>query len=133
MTLGVRAVILDGDGGVFLVRHSYVPGWHLPGGAVEAGESAAEALVREVGEECAIEVLDEPTLHGIFFNGRASRRDHVLVYLVRGFRQTGPRAPDWEIVEAGFFPRAALPQGTTAATRARLAEVCDGRAVAPHW
>jgi hypothetical protein len=30
MTLGVRAVVLDGETRVFLVKHSYVSGWHLP-------------------------------------------------------------------------------------------------------
>lgn len=28
MTLGTRAVVLDGKGHVFLVKHSYVAGWH---------------------------------------------------------------------------------------------------------
>src|SRR3974390_2056559 len=37
MTLGVRAVVLDGENRVFLVKHSYVSGWHLPGGGVHAG------------------------------------------------------------------------------------------------
>src|SRR5262245_44331660 len=32
LTLGVRAVVIDGQGRVFLIRHSYVAGWHLPGG-----------------------------------------------------------------------------------------------------
>ena len=32
MTLGVRALVIDGEGRVFLVKHSYVSGWHLPGG-----------------------------------------------------------------------------------------------------
>ena len=43
MTLGVRAVVLDDDNRVFLVKHIYVAGWHLPGGGVEAGESFGEA------------------------------------------------------------------------------------------
>ena len=33
-TLGARAMVIDGTGRIFLVKHSYVDGWHLPGGAV---------------------------------------------------------------------------------------------------
>ena len=45
MTFGVRGVIHDaGNNAVFLVRHTYVPGWHFPGGGVEAGETALESL-----------------------------------------------------------------------------------------
>ncbi len=133
LTLGVRAVILDEAGHVFLVRHSYVPGWHLPGGAVEPGETVVEALVREVREECNIEVSGTPAFHGIFFNSRASRRDHVLVYQVRDFRVIGRRDSDWEIIEAGFFDVDALPEGTSAATRARLREIIEHRPVAAIW
>ena len=43
MTLGVRAVVVDRDDRVFLVKHSYVAGWHLPGGGVETGEPLHES------------------------------------------------------------------------------------------
>ena len=77
LTLAVRAAILDREDRVFLVRHTYTAGWHLPGGGVEAGETALEALKRECREEAGIEVPGEPALHGVFFNARAARRDRV--------------------------------------------------------
>src|SRR3979411_1491297 len=128
MTLGVRAVVLDGDNRVFLVKHSYVSGWHLPGGGVEVGESFREALRRELAEEGRIELSGEPVLHGLFFNSNVSRRDHVAVYLIRHFRQDRLPAPNREIVACGFFEPGALPVETTDGTRLRIAEVLDGKA-----
>jgi 8-oxo-dGTP pyrophosphatase MutT (NUDIX family) len=133
LTIGARAAILDPDGRVFLVKHSYVRGWHLPGGAVEAGETVEAALRREVREEAGFEVLGSPQLHGIFFNRRASRRDHVVVYAVREFRQLDARAGGLEIVAGAFFPLDALPAGTTAPTRARLNELLRGTSPASDW
>jgi 8-oxo-dGTP pyrophosphatase MutT (NUDIX family) len=133
MTLGVRAVVLDGDNRVFLVKHSYVAGWHLPGGGVEVGETFADALRRELAEEARIELTGEPALHGLFFNGHVSRRDHVAVYLVRQFRQDRLPAPNREIVACGFFGTDALPAETTEGTRLRISEVLEGRAAAATW
>lgn len=133
MTMGVRAVVLDDADRVFLIRHTYVEGWHLPGGGVEVGETALEAMTREVREEACIAVTDPPALHGIFLNTWVSRRDHVVVYVVRAFDVLGPKLPDREIAGAGFFPLGSLPAGTTAATRRRLDEIRTGSAPALHW
>jgi len=133
MTLGVRGVVLDGDGKVFLVRHSYVAGWHLPGGGVEVGETFLEALRRELVEEGRIELTGEPVLHGLFFNGHVSRRDHVAVYVVRQFRQDRLPKPNHEIVECGFYSAGALPAETTRGTRLRIAEVLGGAAPIATW
>jgi 8-oxo-dGTP pyrophosphatase MutT (NUDIX family) len=133
MTLGVRGVVLDGDDRVFLVKHSYVAGWHLPGGGVEAGETFLEALRRELIEEGRIELTDEPVLHGLFFNGHVSRRDHVAVYVIRQFRQDRLPKPNREIIDCGFYDVAALPAETTQGTRLRIAEVLDGKARIATW
>ena len=103
MTLGVRAVVLDGDDRVFLVKHSYVSGWHLPGGGVEVGETLRDALRRELVEEGRIELTGEPPLHGLFLNSHVSRRDHVAVYVVRQFSQDRLPEANHEIVACGFF------------------------------
>jgi ADP-ribose pyrophosphatase YjhB (NUDIX family) len=133
MTLGVRAVVLDGDNRVFLVRHSYVSGWHLPGGGVEVGETFRDALTRELVEEGRIELLDEPVLHGIFLNRHVSRRDHVAVYLVRHFHQDRSPEPNREIAACGFFEVGALPAETTQGTRLRISEVLERRKPIATW
>jgi 8-oxo-dGTP pyrophosphatase MutT (NUDIX family) len=133
LTLGVRAVVLDGGGRVFLIKHSYTEGWHLPGGGVEAGETLLEALARELLEEGNIELTGPPALHGVYFHPIYSNRDHVTIYVVREFRQSRKPEPNREIAAHGFFPIDALPAGTTAGTRARIAEVAAGRPAPDRW
>ena len=133
LTLGVRAAVIDPQDRVFLIRHTYVRGWHLPGGGVEPRETAIDALGRELREEGCIELSGEPRLHGVFFNGHVSDRDHVLLYVVRNFRITAAKGRDLEIAEAGFFPLASLPDGVTAATRTRLDEIVHGRPPPLLW
>ncbi len=133
LTLGVRALVIDGQGRVFLVKHSYIAGWHLPGGGVEVGETLAGALARELREEGNIELDGPPPLFAVYFNRRVSRRDHVALYVVRAFRQSSPPRPNREIVAHGFFAPDSLPEETTRATRARIAEVLAGGAAAELW
>ena len=133
MTLGVRAVVLDGENRVFLVKHSYVSGWHLPGGGVETGETFLSSLKRELIEEGRIEMTGEPVLHGLFFNRRISPRDHVAVYVVREYRQDRMPEPNHEIVACGFFGAAELPPETTRGTRARISEVLESRPMTEDW
>src|SRR5947209_17442502 len=133
LTIGVRAIVIDPKGRVFLVKHSYVSGWHLPGGGVEPGETIQDALARELLEEGGITALEPPMLHGVFFNGRVSRRDHVALFVLRAFRQDGGPRNAHEIIDYGFFAPDALPPDTTHGTRARLAEVLNGAAISERW
>jgi 8-oxo-dGTP pyrophosphatase MutT (NUDIX family) len=133
MTLGVRAVVLDGEGRVFLIKHTYANGWHLPGGGVEAGETLIQALARELREEGNIDMTSPPILHGMFYHPVYSRRDHVTIYVVRGFRQTSKPEPNREIAAHGFFPADALPADTNTGTRARIAEVLGGKPPPERW
>lgn len=132
-TLGARAMVIDGTGRILLIKHSYVDGWHLPGGGVETGETLLQALARELMEEGNILLGTTPQLFGVYFNSRLSRRDHVALYVVRDFRQDGNPEPTREIVAHGFFHADALPDDVSRGTRARVAEVFRGAPVSELW
>jgi len=133
LTLGVRGMAIDADGRIFLVKHSYIPGWHLPGGGVEARESMREALDRELMEEGNIQILQSPRLFAIYHNRSVSGRDHVALFVIDAFAQETPPQPNAEIVAHGFFARDDLPPDTTAGTRSRIAEVLDSVKPSETW
>lgn len=134
MTLGVRVLVHDeATNSVFLIRHTYVPGWQLPGGGVETGETVEDAMARELHEEGNLRLSGPAELKSVHFNRHASRRDHVLLYVARDYIQDHPKAPDREIAEASFFPVNELPPETTAGTRRRIAEVLRGAKVSSDW
>jgi 8-oxo-dGTP pyrophosphatase MutT (NUDIX family) len=68
---GVAAVVRDEAGRVLLERRSDDGRWDLPAGAIDPGESPAQALVREVFEETGLLVRPERLL-GVF-GGAGSR------------------------------------------------------------
>lgn len=133
VTLGVRGAVFDDAGRVMLVRHSYAPGWHLPGGGVEHGESVAEALARELREEAGVAPVTPPRLHGIFCNRDIMPGDHVAVFVVDEWRRDESWRAGLEIRAAELFPVTDLPDGTTPGTRRRLAEIAGAATPAERW
>ncbi|MFC7377019.1 NUDIX domain-containing protein [Brevundimonas sp. GCM10030266] len=132
MTLGVRGVAVNGEGRVLLVKHTYVHGWWLPGGGVERGQSAEEALIREMREEAGLVVEGRPQLVSVHSNERYFRGDHVLVYRMDRFSMT-ERSSHGEIAEIGWFDPGALPDDAHRSTRDRLAEIFAGAVSPTSW
>ena len=132
ITLGTRTLVLRGDRDILLIRHTYAPGWMLPGGGVESGETIYTAAMREVEEETGIIPGEEPLLHGMFLNDRQFKGDHVACFVLRTFVE-GAFKPNLEIAEARFFALDALPDNTTGGTRRRIAEVLGGAPVSREW
>lgn len=132
MTLGVRALVLREDE-VWLVRHTYVKGWFLPGGGVERGETVRQALEKELREEGNIRLTGEPEMVACMANLSATLRDHVCYFIVRNCEQTAPYEANREIAEGRWFAIHDLPEGTTCATQARIAEFLAGDPPPDHW
>lgn len=134
MTLGVRGLVTNEAGKVLLVRHTYTPGWYLPGGGVERGETCETALRRELAEEGGVALIDMPTLLGVFSNHRNFPNDHVLLYKIE------PKA--WEacdtdhageIAEIMWCDPRMLPNDITAGTAKRIEEWLGGLKPPQHW
>lgn len=133
LTMGAQACVLDAQNRVYLVKHTYISGWHFPGGGVETGETIQQALTRELQEEGNITLTAPPKLVGLFYNSHVSRRDHIALFLVRDFVQTAPRLPDRELAETGFFALDALPEELNHSTRKRLSEILDHAPQPENW
>jgi 8-oxo-dGTP pyrophosphatase MutT (NUDIX family) len=133
MVIGARLVLVE-EGRFLLIRHTYMPGWHFPGGGVEPGETAGEAARREGLEETGYEAGDSLRLHGFFLNANpATNRDHVAVYVATGFRQVRAFQRDAEIAEIGWFSADALPDGVEPGTARRIAEIVAGAVPGERW
>src|SRR6202011_555214 len=100
--LGV--LVVETDGLILLTKREDMHVWCLPGGAVDDGESIAQAAIREVREETGLTV-ELVRLVGLY--SRPSWNTHQAVFAARPicgtlFPQKG------EVIEAGYFNAEAL-------------------------
>ncbi|GAA4614428.1 NUDIX domain-containing protein [Actinoallomurus liliacearum] len=82
----VGAIVHDAEGRLLLIRRGHPPGegmWSLPGGRAEAGESDADAVVREVAEETGLRVVPGPLVGSVDRAGPGG-----VTYDIRDYRAT---------------------------------------------
>ena len=134
-SIGVCALILrrgpkDGDPEgsrreVLLVRHSYRPGWCLPGGGLKRGEAPLACLARELREEVGLTLTEPPRLHHIYMQPWYGMVDYPILFEVdgdRGVSGTARMMGGLEILELGWFAIDALPAEADPSVFRRLAE-----------
>jgi 8-oxo-dGTP pyrophosphatase MutT (NUDIX family) len=134
MTLGARVMLFNERGEICLIKHGYVAGWQLPGGGVDNGETIGDAAVRELAEEAGFRPTEILTLFAVYKNEKASRRDHVLLYICRAATPiSGFQIDGREIVDCQFFNTDALPEDVTGSTKRRVGEVVGGNLCDGFW
>ena len=126
VVFGVTALAQDKDGRVLLVRHTYQPGWLLPGGGVARGELPEAAVIRELKEEVGFIRGGNPELIRIYNRKAGWATNVTALYRVREVEIQFRR--NLEIREAAFYLPNALPDGTPSATRRRIDEVLGSSA-----
>jgi len=130
VALGACALI-EREGKVLLVRHSYVAGWLLPGGGVRRGEPPADAILREMKEEIGLTGSAQPQLFGLYSRKAGWATNVIALFHLRDaeFRFT----PNVEIREIVFADPLAPPARTPPSVRRRLAEFAGTQPKSPYW
>ncbi len=131
ITLGSRAIILNHDKQILLVKHTYQPHWYLPGGGVKRGESAREALLRELKEEVGILPTEEPQLFGIYFHTYMGVNDYPVIFIIKNFTATKAYSP--EIEQMAWYAYDNLPEWVSPGTKRRLDEYFAENAPSDRW
>lgn len=132
-TVGVKVIVTDPSGRVLLARTRYQRYWALPGGGVHKREMPEDAAARELREETGIRIdVDDLKMLGVLSNIAEGKSDYIVMFAVTLRGVVAPK-PGVEIEAAGFYPMDALPEGTSPATKRRLAEFASGEMMRRRW
>ncbi len=105
--LTVDAIIEVDDGIVLIKRKNPPPGWAIPGGFVDYGETLEQAVVREAKEETGLDIRLVRQFH-TYSDPKRDPRHHTVSTIFIAAASGTPVAAD-DAKEAGIFTRDSLP------------------------
>ena len=123
-SVGVLALVVDDEGRILLVEHTYRRGWYLPGGGVHRQEPLEDTLRRELREEVGVDPTGPPRLHGTFSNFSEGKSDYIVLFVVEQWERRPVRS--FEIEDSRFFAPDQLPEDVSGSARRRIAEYAAG-------
>ena len=130
-TRGVRAILVNSGGKIFLVRHKYQEGWFLSGGKVSGRESNEDALKRELREELGVKAISRLEKLGEYTSTYEYKKDTIVVFVVCDFTQESKT--HFEIEEQQLFDPKMLPEKVSPGTRRRIEEWLGQRTINNQW
>ena len=127
------AAVLSSEGRILLVKRNIEPGiglWCLPGGFIETGESAPEAVVREVEEETGLrcrpeQLIDARSVIGGFYG-------NIIVLCYSAAILGGDLRAGEDAAETQFFDPAQLPALAFTVHRRFLEKFLGHKILATH-
>jgi 8-oxo-dGTP pyrophosphatase MutT (NUDIX family) len=131
-TVGVRTLVMNDREQVLLVKHTYMEGWHFPGGGVLPGEPARVAAIRELREETGVISAAKIELFGVYFHRVMRVNDYIILYIVNTFTHE-PIPLGGEIGAIEWFSIHNLPDDITDGTRARINEYFFQQPIHDQW
>lgn len=131
VTLGARAIVLNSDNQILLVKHTYQPHWYIPGGGVKKGESVKNAMLRELQEEVGLTIIGEPELFGIYYHTYLGVPDYPVIYVVKNYSLADVNSSEIEKID--WFDYASLPEMVSPGTKRRLNEYFNQVPRADNW
>ena len=100
--------IIEIDSGIILIkRKNPPPGWAIPGGFVDYGETLEDAVIREAKEETGLDINLVRQLH-TYSDPRRDPRHHTVSTIFIATASGNPIAGD-DAKEAGIFTKETLP------------------------
>ena len=122
--LAVNIAIMHA-GRILLTQREDFEVWCLPGGAVDPGESVAQAAMREAREETGLDVA-LTRLVGIYSRPKGSQGGvHHILFAAQPVGGTLEFLPE-EVIDAGYFDPNALPEPLLAWHRQQIADALRG-------
>ena len=130
-TKGARAILMDPDDKVLLLRHKYSEGWFLPGGKSKKGEQPEQTIRRELKEELGVTNIKQITKLGEYTNDYEHKKDTITVFVVMSF-DISPKK-HFEVATWDFFDPNTLPDKTSPGTRRRIQEWLKIQPISDCW
>lgn len=117
-TASVAAIITNERREVLLLEHVLRPasGWGIPGGFMEYGEQPEQAICRELKEETGLE-LENVKLY------RARILNRHIEFVFRAEARGAPEILSREIIQAGWFETAKMPEKMSRAQKSLIEKV----------
>ena len=125
------SVVVIKQGQILLIQREDLHVWAIPGGQIEAGESAAQAAVREVQEETGLEVMLQ-RLVGLYSHPHWPGDNHSAVFAATPVR--GTLTPqEGEALAVQYFPCDSLPERLLWWHRQPIQDALAGKGGSVAW